>query len=199
MDRYSSAAHWIAAYNCKSETPATRSRGGDHSRRHRRFDTRGRDAAGHPPCHQGEGPSCPARSWGLHAAGAKTWSPQQHPRPPRVGGGHNRAVASRLPTAPIAALGLVAGYGVAVASGSRPLGGVVLAACGIACIVLWRDRDGSRVAIGLAAAGLLAFALSHVLALVVGAWPAVLLTAAGIAALCWRHSDARHMRFPALR
>ena len=43
-------------------------------------------------------------------------------------------VIDRLPTAPIAAAGLIAGYAVAVATGSRPLGGLVLALCGVACI-----------------------------------------------------------------
>lgn len=105
---------------------------------------------------------------------------------------------ARLPTAPIAAFGLIAGYAVAVASGSRPLGGVVLAVCGLICIRLWLHRDGSRTAAGLAAAGLLAFALSHVLALAIGAWPAVLLAAAVTAGLCWRYSDARRVRLPAL-
>ena len=103
-------------------------------------------------------------------------------------------MATRLPTAPIAAFGLIAGYAVAVASGSLPLGGVVLAICGLACIRLWLRRDGSRTAVRLAAAGLLAFALSHVLALLIGAWPAVLLVALVTAWLCWRHSDARHLR-----
>ena len=46
-------------------------------------------------------------------------------------------VMDRLPTAPIAAAGLIAGYAVAVATGSRPLGGLVLALCGVACIVIW--------------------------------------------------------------
>ena len=41
-----------------------------------------------------------------------------------------------LPTAPIAAAGLIAGYGVAVGTGSRPLGGVVLAAFGLTCIAV---------------------------------------------------------------
>ena len=94
-------------------------------------------------------------------------------------------------TAPIAATGLVAGYAVAVGSGSRPLGGLVLALCGIACIAIWLGRDGARTASLLAGAGLLAFALSHLLGLVIGAWPAVLLAAAATAALCWRVSDAR--------
>jgi CHASE2 domain-containing sensor protein len=107
-------------------------------------------------------------------------------------------MASRLPTAPIAAFGLIAGYTVAVATGSRPLGGIVLAVCGIACIRLWLRRDGSRTALLLAGTGLFGFALSHVIALVIGAWPAVLLVAAVTAAVCWRQSDARHRRAPLL-
>lgn len=139
----------------------------------------------------------PSTVWGLRAAGAGS-GPRSRAAA-HAGAGHNRTVASRLPTAPIAAFGLIAGYAVAVASGSRPLGGVVLAVCGIVCIRLWRSRDGSRVAIGLAAAGLLAFALSHVVALMIGAWPAVLLAAAAMAALSWRRSDARHVQAPVLR
>ena len=96
----------------------------------------------------------------------------------------------RLNTAPIAAAGLIAGYAVAVASGSRPLGGLVLACCGLACIAIWVRRDGRRTAALLASAGLLAFALSHVLGLVIGAWPAVLVMAAATAGLYWVASDA---------
>lgn len=106
-------------------------------------------------------------------------------------------MAARLPTAPIAAFGLIAGYAVAVATGSRPLGGVVLVACGLTCIRLWLRRDGSRTAVRLTVAGLLAFAISHVLALVIGAWPAVLLVALVTAGLCWHESDARRVRAPA--
>jgi hypothetical protein len=100
-------------------------------------------------------------------------------------------VRRSVATAPIAATGLVAGYAVAVASGSRPLGGLVLALCGLACIAIWLGRDGARTAALLAGAGLAAFALSHLVGLVIGAWPAVLLAAAATAALCWRVSDAR--------
>jgi hypothetical protein len=101
------------------------------------------------------------------------------------------ALAERVMTAPLAATGLVAGFGVAVASGSRPLGGLVLATCGLACVAVWMRRDGRRITIQLTAAGLLAFALSHVLGLVIGAWPSVLVVAAATAALCWRRSDSR--------
>lgn len=114
-------------------------------------------------------------------------------------------VSTRFPTAPLAAAGLIAGFGVAVASGSRSLGGLVLAAFGLACIAIWLRRDGRRTAAILTAVGLAAFALSHVLGLVIGAWPAVLLSAAAAATACWRLSDvgpqadtARRQRVPPL-
>jgi hypothetical protein len=97
----------------------------------------------------------------------------------------------RVLTAPLAAAGLIAGFAVAVATGSRPLGGVVLVAFGLACIAVWLRRDGRRTAVWLTAAGLLAFAISHGLGLVIGAWPAVLVVAAVTAAVCWRVSDSR--------
>jgi hypothetical protein len=97
----------------------------------------------------------------------------------------------RVPTAPIAATGLVAGFGVAVASGSRPLGGVVLAACGLTCMAVWARRDGPRVTATLTATGLVAFALSHLLGRVIGAWPSVIVVSAVTAALCWWLSDSR--------
>jgi hypothetical protein len=97
----------------------------------------------------------------------------------------------RLVTAPIAAAGLLAGYAVAVGSGSRPLGGLVLAGFGLGCVAIWWRRDGRKTAVLLTLAGILAFALSHVLAPILGAWPAVLLMAAGIAGVCWQVSDAR--------
>jgi hypothetical protein len=100
------------------------------------------------------------------------------------------ALLDRLPTAPVAAAGLIAGFGVADATGSRPLGGVVLAACGLACIAVWLRRDSPRVTVELTATGLIAFALSHVLGRVIGAWPSVLVVSAVTAALCWRLSDA---------
>jgi hypothetical protein len=96
-----------------------------------------------------------------------------------------------VPTGPIAATGLLAGFGVAVATGSRPLGGVVLAACGLACIAVWLRRDGTRVTVQLTIAGLAAFVVSHLLGLVIGAWPSVIVVSAATAALCWQLSDRR--------
>jgi hypothetical protein len=100
-------------------------------------------------------------------------------------------VAARIATAPIAAAGLIAGFGVAMGTGSRPLGGVVPAACGCACIAVWLRRDGRRTAGLLTAAGLVAFALSHVLGAMIGAWPAVLVVSTATAGLCWQQSDSR--------
>jgi hypothetical protein len=100
-------------------------------------------------------------------------------------------VLDRLATAPIAAAGLIAGYAVAVITGSRPVGGLVLAVFGLGCIAIWLRRDGRRTAIRLTLVGLGAFVLSHVVALAIGAWPAVLLAAAVTFAACWRLSDSR--------
>jgi hypothetical protein len=97
----------------------------------------------------------------------------------------------RVPTAPIAAVGLVAGFAIAVTTGSRPLGGVALALCGLACVAIWLRRDGRRTTARLTLAGLLAFALSHALGLAVGAWPAVALVTIATAWLYWHVSDSR--------
>ncbi|HLH66870.1 MAG TPA: hypothetical protein VKV27_14330 [Solirubrobacteraceae bacterium] len=102
-----------------------------------------------------------------------------------------RQLAERVATAPIAAGGLIGGFAVAQATGSRPLGGVVLATCGLTCIGVWSRRDGRGVTARLTAAGLAAFAISHALGLVIGAWPSVLVVSAAVSALCWRLSDGR--------
>ena len=102
----------------------------------------------------------------------------------------------RFPTAPVAAGSLIAGYAVVEASGSRPLGGVVLLAGGIWCMRAWSARHGVRTATRLGAAGLTAFILSHVLAVAIGAWPSVLLVSAALGALTWNLADARPRRAP---
>jgi hypothetical protein len=96
-----------------------------------------------------------------------------------------------FPTAPIAAGSLIAGFAVALATGSRPLGGVVLAIGGLWCTREWARRHGPRTAAMLAGIGLLAFVGSHVLALAIGAWPSVLLVSAAMAAATWTRADAR--------
>jgi hypothetical protein len=97
----------------------------------------------------------------------------------------------RVPTAPVAAAGLIGGFGVAVASGSRPLGGVVLAGFGLSCVAISSRRDCRRTTAALTVTGLAAFAVSHPLGHVIGAWPSVFTVSAVTAALCWWLSDSR--------
>ena len=98
---------------------------------------------------------------------------------------------ARIPTAPIAAGTLIAGYAVASDTGSRPLGGLVLLVGGVWCIGTWRYRHGGRTATTLALVALGAFILSHLLALAIGAWPSVLLVAAAVAVAAWSRADSR--------
>jgi hypothetical protein len=102
-------------------------------------------------------------------------------------------MVKRIPTSALAAAGLIAGFGVAVGSGSRPLGGLVMAAFGLTCIYFWVRRDGTTVALRLTLVGLAAFVFSHLLGLVIGAWPSVLLVSAFTAWACWRWSDSKHL------
>jgi hypothetical protein len=96
-----------------------------------------------------------------------------------------------LPTAPVAGGSLILGYAVAVSSGSRPLGGVVLLLGGIWCIRVWTLRCGARTAASLAAVAFAAFVLSHLLALAIGAWPSVLIAAAVTATVVWMRADVQ--------
>ncbi|WP_432072928.1 hypothetical protein [Streptomyces wuyuanensis] len=92
---------------------------------------------------------------------------------------------ARIPSAAVAAGGLVGGYGVARWTGKRPLGGAALAAAGVAAARQWRQEAGGKAAAGLGAAYVAAFAGSHPLAKKVGAWPAVFAVAGGMALASW--------------
>ncbi len=105
--------------------------------------------------------------------------------------GDNHVVAKRVPTSLLSAAGLIAGFGVAIGTGSRPAGGVVLAVFGLSCIYFWMQRDGRATTIKLTLVGLFAFAFSHVLGLAIGAWPSVFVVATATAWACWRWSDSR--------
>ncbi|MGA7705943.1 MAG: hypothetical protein WB998_13745, partial [Solirubrobacteraceae bacterium] len=52
-------------------------------------------------------------------------------------------------------------------------------------------RHGARTAAILGCVGFGAFVISHVLGLVIGAWPSVLLVAAVVAVVVWTRADAR--------
>ncbi len=89
-------------------------------------------------------------------------------------------------TALLAAATLVVGYAVAAGTGSRPLGGVVLLLGLAGCAMSWRRAAGLRAAMVLSGVFLALFVVSHLLARLVGAWPSVLLVAAGMyAAAGW--------------
>lgn len=105
---------------------------------------------------------------------------------------------SHLPTWPVAAGGLVVGFAVAKVTGSRPLGAVPLLAAGIWCALAWRASAGPRRGAALLGIYLGAFALSHVLALFIGAWPAVFVAAAVVAAasFLWGEGDGASARRP---
>ena len=134
------------------------------------------------------------------------WLMLGRPSPRHRRGGHRRRLGAEpgvarlgawraeIPTAPVAAGTLIVGYAVASASGSRPLGGLVLLAGGMWCARAWMDRNGPRTAISMVSIGLIAFILSHVLALAIGAWPSVLLVSAVAAAVVWTQADSRRAR-----
>lgn len=94
-----------------------------------------------------------------------------------------------FPTWPIAAGTLLLGFAIAVASGSRPLGGVVLFLGGLACGLRWRVLLGLRPALALVGVFLAGFVLAHPLGHAIGAWPAVLLVALAVGAVAWRVAD----------
>jgi hypothetical protein len=101
------------------------------------------------------------------------------------------SAARPLPTAPVAAGSLIVGFGVAVASGSRPLGGLVMLVGGLWCIRAWTRRHGARTAAELTAVAFTAFVVSHVLGLAIGAWPSVLVVSAVTALVTWLRADSR--------
>ncbi|WFB08694.1 hypothetical protein LRS74_17820 [Streptomyces sp. LX-29] len=96
-----------------------------------------------------------------------------------------------VPTGVVAAGGLVGGYGVARWTKRRPLGGVVLAAAGVAAARGWKERGGAGTAAALSGLYVAAFAGSHPLAKKIGAWPAVAAVAGGVALASWAAADRR--------
>ena len=99
------------------------------------------------------------------------------------------------PTWPVAAGSLALGFAVAQATGIRPLGGIVLLLGAGWCALRWRERAGLGRAAALLALYAAAFAASHVLGDVVGAWPAVALVAGTVGLGAWLGADlapARH-------
>jgi len=94
-----------------------------------------------------------------------------------------------LPTWPVAAGSLVLGFGVAQATGVRPLGGLVLLAGAGWCALRWREQAGTGVAVALVVLYLAAFVASHLIADTLGAWGSVALVAALVGLAAWALAD----------
>jgi hypothetical protein len=93
------------------------------------------------------------------------------------------------PTWPVAAGSLALGFAVAEATGIRAAGGVVLVLGAGWCALRWRERAGLGRAALLLVLYAAAFAASHVLGDVVGAWPAVALVAGAVGMGAWLGAD----------
>jgi hypothetical protein len=81
-------------------------------------------------------------------------------------------------TWPVASGSLIVGFGVAQATGVRPLGGIVLALGAGWCALRWRRTVGTARAVALVVVYLAAFVASHLIAETVGTWGAVVLVSA---------------------
>ncbi|RXS65372.1 hypothetical protein EST92_29870 [Streptomyces sp. TM32] len=97
----------------------------------------------------------------------------------------------RIPTAAVAATGLVGGYAVARWTKQRAVGGVALAAAGAVAARGWQQKTGNATAAALSGMYVAAFAASHPLAKKIGAWPSVCAVAGGVAAASWCVADRR--------
>lgn len=97
--------------------------------------------------------------------------------------------AASVRTAPLAALGLIGGYLIARESGIRPLGGVLLGACGVFAGRTWLAKSGPASTALLSALYVGGFGASHPLAKKIGAWPSVLTVSAVSAGAAWALCD----------
>jgi hypothetical protein len=90
-------------------------------------------------------------------------------------------MTSRLTLSVIAAATFLAGFGAAELTGVRAVGGVVLLTGGVWCVLLALRLATVGATVALIAIGLGLFILSHPLGRAIGAWPAVLVSAALLA------------------
>ena len=95
----------------------------------------------------------------------------------------------KIPTAPVAAGSLIAGFALARYTKVRPLGGIPMALAGGWCAQEWNRRRGYNTALGLSGVYLGAFVGSHPLGKRIGAWPSVLAVSALTGAVVWAVAD----------
>jgi hypothetical protein len=99
----------------------------------------------------------------------------------------------------LASVTFLAAFGIAELTGVRAAGGLVLLAGGAWCARLALRLAGPAATVGLVAIALALFVLSHPLGHVIGAWPAVFVSAALVGAAAgavtriWRKTDAPAM------
>ena len=98
------------------------------------------------------------------------------------------------PTAGLVTLGMIGGYISARVTKVRPLGGVVLAAAGIAAGRRWYRQSGPGTTALLSTIYLGAFGASHPLAKKLGSWPSVLVSTAAAAGAAWVLNDNQHVK-----
>lgn len=90
-----------------------------------------------------------------------------------------------VPTAPVAAAGLLSGFAVARYTGRRELGGAAFAAAGPLCARSWQRTCGTARAPAFTGAYTAATGASHPLATKIGAWPSVAVTASAVSAAAY--------------
>lgn len=87
-------------------------------------------------------------------------------------------MSTRVVAAFLAAASLIAGFAVALLTGNRTLGGIVLLVGGAVCAWLWWRLAGPWRALACVAIAAIAFVVSHPLGAVITSWGAVLLVSA---------------------
>lgn len=103
-----------------------------------------------------------------------------------------------VPSAAVAGLSLMVGFAVAQVSGVRVAGGLVLLGAAAWCAQRWWASAGPLTTAGLLLLYAGAFAVSHLLAGYLGAWPSVLLVSSTVAGVTWLAADrpSRRVRTP---
>jgi hypothetical protein len=97
-------------------------------------------------------------------------------------------------TWPVASGSLLLGFAVAQLTGIRPLGGIVLVAGCAWCALRWLRTAGLARAAALVIVYLGGFAVSHLIADTLGAWPSVLLVAVVVGGAAYALADTATRR-----